>query len=498
MIPSVTLVVWFGAVARATPITYEQALEEALQANATVLGSLADVRAAEGAVFGSTGSWDPLLTGSWTADTSRAEFYTQQFGLLDTETRGQNWSVALGQTLPTGTSWQASWRGGFSSDRARYTLLGEPIEAPSTDNYDSSFALSLTQQLLRGHKLAYNLQAVDAARRAASTAEASLQATRQSVLAATARAYWDLVTAQQVESTASQAVEVAVEERRYVAAQVAAGNLAPVEATRVETAVAQAEIALLDARGGVEAASQALAVTLGRSLGVPLEPATLPGDVPMGLDVDVDAAVAAALAGNPGMALRRLALEAAESELTLARHGRLPSLSVTGVVGTVGVDADVYETDFLTGESTLQTAGAFGTALSDSLSGDYWNGAASANLSVPLRNRAARGAVDSRAAEVDGARRALEEEEGRVAQQAAAQVRVLSGARERLRLAELNLRLAEETLVAEEARQDAGRAILKDVLAAQRARDDAEVALIRARTDVRKALVELKALQGAL
>ena len=74
----------------------------------------------------------------------------------------------------------------------------------------------------------------------------------------------------------------------------------------------------------------------------------------------------------------------------------------------------------------------------------------------------------------------------------------LSSARERMELADVNLRLSESTLSAEEAKADAGRAILKDVLEAQTdvARKKAEAA--KARTDYQIARAELLKLQGQL
>jgi outer membrane protein TolC len=78
------------------------------------------------------------------------------------------------------------------------------------------------------------------------------------------------------------------------------------------------------------------------------------------------------------------------------------------------------------------------------------------------------------------------------------QVRALVSARELVGLADANLRLAEETLAAEDALASVGRSILKDVLEARAAVDAARVEAIRARVDARVAEVELLRLQGQL
>jgi outer membrane protein TolC len=101
-------------------------------------------------------------------------------------------------------------------------------------------------------------------------------------------------------------------------------------------------------------------------------------------------------------------------------------------------------------------------------------------------------------AQLEIARRGVEQQERSVASDAAAQARIVGSARRQVELAELNLNLAEETLAAEKARQAVGRAIQKDVLEVQQARARAEVSLVEARTGYRKALVSLEALQGSL
>jgi outer membrane protein TolC len=80
----------------------------------------------------------------------------------------------------------------------------------------------------------------------------------------------------------------------------------------------------------------------------------------------------------------------------------------------------------------------------------------------------------------------------------AQQLRVLTAAATRIDLADVQVRLARQTLASEEAMHDAGRSLLQDVLEARAAVDSAEAAAVRARTDFRIATVELQRLQGTL
>ena len=111
------------------------------------------------------------------------------------------------------------------------------------------------------------------------------------------------------------------------------GKVAPVERTRVDAALAQAEINLIDAESAYALASDQLALTLGLPLGMPISADTEPSDAPDGVRVPVDEAIEAAMAANPGLHVARITAENAERSYQNARHGLLPSLSVNASYG---------------------------------------------------------------------------------------------------------------------------------------------------------------------
>ena len=121
-----------------------------------------------------------------------------------------------------------------------------------------------------------------------------------------------------------------------------------------------------------------------------------------------------------------------------------------------------------------------------------------AEVTVPLLTRADRGEFHNQQAVAGKARIDREAIERSIDQQVRAQVRTLSSASMSVTLAEANLRFAEETLAAQRALQNAGRAIQKDVLEAIRDVDNARVELVKARADAALALVELNRLRGSL
>jgi len=476
MLPLLTLLT-----AQAAPIDYDTALSQALERNAGYLGADIGVQRAEGWLQSSRGIFDPWLSLSGFQNKSIEQGRYQGIPYTaDSTTLG--WHSAIAQTLSTGTSWSLDFDNSRSDSETEFEISGTAVTDQAEAAFNSRLTASLSQQLLQGHRMAYNLQNVHAAEQALSMAEATRSGARQDTLANTAMAYWDLYAARRAEQTAVQAVTVAQEEQRIVDAQVEAGNMAPIEKTRMAAVIAQAELSLMEAQMAAGAASDALALLLGHPLADPLEPTTEPGGVPMGLTLEVERVIEAALMGNPGLTVQRVALEGAQLDLANARHARLPTLSITGSYGLSGY------------ELGAGYAGAF----SEMTSGDFRNRYLGADFSAPLGGRAERGAVKSTSGAVLQAELDLAVAERAIASQVTSLVRTIEDANKRLELAALNLRLTEETLTAEKARQSVGRAIQKDVLEAQRARDEAEAGVVSARVAFRKAIVQLEALQGSL
>ena len=258
------------------------------------------------------------------------------------------------------------------------------------------------------------------------------------------------------------------------------GDLAPVERARVAAAVVQAQSAVVEAKASAAAAEDTLLVQLAYPPGTHVELTTSP-EVLTNVDIDPSEAVEDALGRNPDILTLALSEQHAEESLRDAKHMRLPELSATGRYGRSGFDVD-------------SASNATSEMLSDSLP-EWYIGA---NLSVPLANRAARGEEMANGAALGKARTDRQSAELALAQQVRAQVRTIDTARQTIELAQANLSLAEETLAAEQALQQAGRGIQKDVLEALANVEDARVTLSKARADYQLALVELGRLRGVL
>ncbi len=476
--------IWFtvamgagAAIAAPIELTYEQALARAAERNPEVRGADLDVDAASGALLASRAPFEPNVNASTSYFSSTNEG-TGQLGNFYADTSGWNAQVGVSQTFATGTTLALDLQS--SQNKFLYRLVDTALDPFTGDpQYQSSLSVSLTQSLLEGHRLAWNLQAVRAAQGAVSAAEANRKVARQEALASTATAYWNVRTQAALVAIAEQTLAISEEQHRVTQALVDGGRLAPVEATRAQAAKVQAERALIDARANHAAAQDALLLLLGEDPGQGVVVLSNP-EPPARVALDADAVVARVIEGNAQLAAARVNRETKRTAVVAARHGLLPSLAATASYALRG-----YETDL---------SGSFGELARAEL--PEWS--IGAQLTMPLLNRKDRGSLSQAEAEATGAELDVAALEGTLSQQARAQVRTIEAAARDVELAELNVRLAEETLGAERARLDEGRALQKDVITAIKDLDAARVELERARAAWQDALVALRRLEGAL
>lgn len=469
-----------ASAADAVELSYEEALAQGLSRNIALRRAGLDVESADGAMLAAKAPFDPNLNGGAGLNRSLSQGFSQgiDFGIED-ETR--SWNVGMTQFLPTGTTVDARWN--WTRSNTSFEPLDEDLsaffEAQERTFYRPNLNLSLSQEILQGHRMANNLAGLRRARRARDAAEARLLVQRQQTLEDVATAYWAVIHQGALVEIANQSLDAAKEERRVADAKIAEGTLPPSEKARVDAAVVQAESALTDADVALAAAQDALAAATGFDIGQPLVLTTRPVETTVDR-VDADAAVKAALENNPELQALLLMEDGAEEDVSDAKHALLPQL--TGTAG-FGLTSQEEEPD---------------AALDELFGGDLRNWNIGANLSIPLINRADRGNLATQRTSAAQARLDRLAWERALTQQVRAQVQRIESTAKQIELQQANLRFAEQTLGSQRALRDAGRAIEKDVLDALNAVDNARVALLRSRADHQLAIIGLERLKGTL
>lgn len=468
------------ATTHAAPLSYEEAQAAALEANPALRTAERSFERAGYDVRAANGSFDPTLNlnGQWGQQAGFARFP----GLNDDVAfRSEVWTAtaALDATAPTGTS--ARFAGviqGFDQTFLLDNTGDAADEDPVARTFRPEFSVRLSQELLRGIRLATNLQSVRQANDGRTVAELRLEKVRQQTLKDVAEAYWTWVYQVRLSQIADEAVTIATEDLRIGTARVEAGEAAPVERTRLEAALVQARSSAIDAENGARQAADAVLLLLGREPGAEIEPTSEPGEVPL-LSLEPDKVTEVALADSLDLRIARQEVETAQFNLADARHAALPTLTASLDAGLKGSD-DRFADAFALNDTMFPTVGVEG------------------NFSMPLGNRVATGRSRSAAVDVVEQRAALQELERQIRSQVEQQVRLMVSARQKVELADANLRFALETFSAEEALYDAGRSLLKDVLEARNEVDRARAEAAKARTDFRVAQAELLRLQGRL
>ena len=452
------------------PLTYREVVQTVLENNADLQKASLSVDQSEASLLMARGSFDPTydLNGSYTAGPQ--QLFLPGAGLVIYDSQFWNIRNAISGTAMTGTSLSLS-----------HSVAGTSYGGAVEPTFNADFTLSATQQLLKGLSFKYNLENVTVARQGLNASELRLAKARQDALATAADAYWLWSYSVASVEISAESVRVAEEALRIGQLKVAAGELAPVEETRLKAALVQSQSSLLDAESSAKLNANNLLIAMGEDTNQLIQPATPVGNVPE-MDLDVDASVEVAMNQNLDLLVAQAALDTSTLQSTNAKHGRLPSLSVGADVGRAVRNASNA------GDAAGGVLGAGGEP--------SW--LVRGNFSVPILNRSAMGQAQSAAAGEAQSRVDLEAMRRSVRAQVEQQVLTLSSARRKVELADANQELAAQTLAAEEALSEAGRSIQKDVLEARNELDRSKGEAARARTDYRLAQVKLLQLQGQL
>ena len=472
------MIISVAAVASDTrELSYEAALEAALQRNPSLLGARLDVEAADGALLAAKGIYDPTISAGTTSSQSTSES-TREFGDVLSEFQSLSWTMGVNQVLPTGTTLGVDWN--TSRSFFKYELRNTPYVVEMDEpRFESRMVATLTQSLLEGHRLASNLEGIRQAQRGRETADANRRAARQQTLADTASAYWNTRTQRRLAEIAKRSYETALEEQRVVHAKVEQGTLAPVEKARVDAAVVQAKREQLLAEDQAHNTEDTLLLLIGEAPGTPFILTTEPAE-PRTIDIDMAAVEAAAMENNAELYLARVREETTEMARLDAKHRRLPQLDFTARYSLVGYEATTED------------------AIEELWSGDLPEWSMGGAFSMPLLGRQDRGQFLQRSAEASKARSERMNVERQIRSSIRTQVRAVEAAAVQVNLAMANLTFAEQTLTAERALREAGRVIQKDLLESMANVDDARTQFEQAKGDYQLALIELERLKGTL
>ncbi|MBI4559437.1 MAG: TolC family protein [Candidatus Hydrogenedentes bacterium] len=459
-----------------TELGLQECVRRALEANQDILVLAYEPLKSDGDVMSAKGEFDPLLRGStsYTRSTQAASSQVVAFGGISAiETWQSAHQAALGGKLHWGTEYLVSMD--LSREENTFNRFVE--------EWSGGLTLSLTQPLLRGRGQAVNLTRIRVAKNSRRLAEDQLQVLVLNTVAQVVKSYWDLVGAVENVRVRQQALANAERLVQINEKRLEIGTAAAIDVLQAKAGLATRQSELIAARSQVQDAEDVLKKLLDMRENELISPKSIvPTDRPSLAEVPLDEAqsVAKALELRPEIRSGELEIETAQLQRRQAGNQLLPQLDLSGSVLQGGRDHKLREVFYGVRERR-------DNAYTITLQG-----------SVPIGNRAGRGAYERAAVTAHQAEQRLE----KTKQDIVSNIRLaLRGVKTSRILVESNRQISalqEVNLAAEEKRLQLGVTTSYQVLQVQEDLIVAQVQEVQAKIASEKALTDLQLAEGSI
>lgn len=442
-----------GRPAATVAISMGEAVTMALESNLGLRSTRMDADSASQAVAAARAAFMPQIGSTVSRSSSRSvpQDFTQ--GSADITSQGVVVGSSLSQNLPLlGTRYDVSWTNNRNSQ-----VGGNPLFNPFLR---SSFSLNVTQPLWRGFRTDTNRTSLAASQSRRTIADIQIEQEAVRLEAAVQNAYLDLISATQGLKVAQQNLDIRQQSLVQARARVAVGAAASIDLISAEADVASNQEQVLLAQAEIATRTDALRTLI-------LDPARadfwqvdiVATDTlePAPRAIDVDAAIANALANRLDLAVRRRELDVTNLNLRVARDAVHPGVDLRASYATNGSGG----TRFAYGEGfpppiVSRSDKTFGSVLADTFGAAYPQWSLGVNVSYPI----GRSAADANLAQQEVSRRqaelALKQAEIAVVQQVRDAARQVENSYQRVLVTQAALRASEQQLEGEQRRFAAG------------------------------------------
>lgn len=476
------------------PLTLADAVRRAVEHNPDLAIVKLDTEAEAARVGESRGAFAPVF--STTAGRTRdvAPPTTALLGATGVDVKDWFSSTGVRQRVPWGAgTWSISWDTARTTTNSPFTSFDPTLQ--------SGLQIAYSQPLLRDRRIDGSRAQYIVATRNRQNSELRFQETVVQTVAAVKQAYWTLEAAIANVGVQQRSLELAQELARQNKIRVDAGQTPPLDLVQSEAEIAQRRDNLIQAKTTAEDAEDSLR----RLIMDPadeafwkahLEPTEPPPAVQAA--IDVDAAVARAVAGRSDLARAGHELENAGTNVDLSRNQTLPDVRVeTSYRGNGLAGRQLVRTGDFPGTVTGTLDRSFGAALRQAFGTDYPSWSVGVTVSYPLGRSyeeasLARAEVERRQAAQRIASLRLDTAEA--VRRAARQVQSTA---ERVEAARAGATLAEQRYRDEQRRYDVGLSTTFLVTQAQRDLLQAQVNQLQTTLDHQSALVLFEAVQQA-
>jgi len=374
---------------------------------------------------------------------------TQLEGAAVVSTERSGFTLGLDQL----TAWGGE--ASLSIDGSRFST--NSTNAFINPQYFAGDSLSFAQPLLRGFGELATKRPILEARIGSERSRELFEQEAVRLIETVENAYWTLVEAQDQLGVAQESRGLANQLHERNRVQVEVGTLAPIELVGSEATVATREEEIIRARAAVGDATDQLLQLLNLERAAYWDLDVVPTTEPETerLEIDLQQAIATALAERPELAVQRLFVESAELDARFFRRDKLPSLDLELAYGSRGVAGRGFVLDPETG-GPVPVDTDLTDAFDDALGRDFDQWSAQLVFAYPLQNRAARAQATIADLDVGSARTELERLRLQVVTEVRAAARAVETAAQQIESARVSRRLQERNLEAEQRRYENG------------------------------------------
>jgi len=489
------------------PLSLSEAITMSLQRNDAIIVEREALVAADAAVGGARGAYDPLLevNGQYrrATDPVNSSFSGAPAGDLAPTVRTEQAGATLSQLIATGATVSVTANTSRTSTNSEFTFL-----SPA---YTTDVGVTFRQPLLRNRSVDPARSGLRVAASDRRRAGASLRREVSESVASVERAYWTLVAARRELGVREESVRLATEQLEETKIRVEGGSAPETELSQPRAEVERRRGELFASREAAARAESALKLlilggdeeALWSSRLVPLDDPEVEIQ-----SVDVTQSMATALASRPEVEAATAVIERRKVESALARDTVHPSLDAVVSLQRFGLSG--WRNSGLQGFSSDPNNPSMGPPVPQELIGGwgrsvemlrenrYSDVTAGFQLRVPIGDRAAR----ADAAIARSVERQAETDLTRVRKDVRAEVlnaaAALETAGQRIEASRAARESAEVQLSAERDRFSAGLSTNFLVLTRQNDLSRARLDEISARIDYRKALTEMARATGVL
>ncbi len=479
------------------PITIEEAVRFALERNLDIAVQRMNPEIRDIAVANALAIYHPTLTSSLSRSSTTStptNQLTLASGGANTVQSSLGYNAALTQNLPW---WGSQLSANLTNSRSE-TNSNNSVFNPI---YSSIWNAQVTVPLLRNRTTDVLRRTIYVSRVNRDISDIQLKSSLTNLVSNVRGAYWDFVYATQAVDAARQSLALATKLVEDNTTKVEVGTLAPIDivSARAEQATRQQQLVLAESnRRTAEIGLKRLIVggTDDPNWLATLDPIDRPEFRPE--PVDIQAAVARALANRTDLAIVKKNLDMNDSALKLYKNSTLPQVDFSlnyGLSGVGGTQLIRSNTGVLGSSVTQTIPGGIGDALSTLLRGQNPRWTASVNLTYPLGVNPQETALATANVQMVQIQAQLKNIELQVANDITTAAINLTNAAESVQAAQVSRELSQQRLEAEQSKFEVGMSTNYQVVQYQRDLNDARNSELRAILNYRKAQVEWDRLQ---